>query len=160
MANKYFRSLIILSGVVFLAAACKTFVVKEVNYAHQLESVLTPNEDGVVNDTRHGISYSIIPFQQQEFGENSDQQVEEVRMIRNADGYYFITASKFKNVYVMEPAEGELKLKKKIKVTEDGLKAPAFNLRSPFVQLVDTSTTQTFTLNENGIHQNKGEEQS
>lgn len=142
-------------GVLFLQACNKSLVVKNVNYAQQIESVLIPDSDGTVTDVRHGISYSILPFQYEEFQDSSTVQLTEVRMIRNNQGYYFITADKFKHVYVMAPKKGELKLENKILVDEAGLYLPAFNWREPVVQLIDNSTEVVILLNEKGIY--KGE---
>lgn len=148
-------SLISLWAVLFLTgAACKTFVVEDVNYAQQIESVLHPDKDGVVEDIRHGISFNINPFIKQEFGESDSVNVDEIHLIRNEKGYYFITASQFKHVYVMEPGRSKLKQTNKIKVSDTGLTSAAFNLRSPFVQLVDTQNREVLTLSENGIHNN------
>ncbi len=152
----HFRLLLTFTTIFFVASACKTFVVKDVNYSQQIESVLTPNSKGEVHDSRYSLSFNILPFQFQETKDSSSVSVEEVRLIRNAEGFYFITADGFSNVYVMEPIKNGLKLKKKIQVTEQGLISPAFNLRSPFVQLIEKETLQSFSLNEKGI-QNKEE---
>ncbi|MCJ7555053.1 MAG: hypothetical protein MUO34_14365, partial [Ignavibacteriaceae bacterium] len=61
----------------------------------------------------------------------------QVRIIQNVDGYYFITAQGFKNVYVFLPAEGSLQMEYKILITETGLEKPVFNQRSPLIELVD-----------------------
>lgn len=135
-------------------------MVENVNYAQQIESVLAPDENGNVHDIRHGITFNVQPFQKQEFGEDQKTEIKELRLIRNAEGYYFITANQFKHVYVMEPGKAELKLKNKIKVSEERLNAPAFNLRDSVVQLVKTDTNEIFTLNEKGLQENKKEEQS
>ena len=140
-------------GVLFLQACNKSLVVKNVNYAQQIESVLIPDAEGNVTDIR--LSYSILPFQYEEFEDTTSVQVSEVRMIRNNQGYYFITADKFKHVYVMAPKKGELKLEKKILVDEEGLYSPAFNWREPVVQLIDDSNNMVILLNEKGIY--KGE---
>ena len=153
----------LLASIVMAGTACKTFVVKNVNYAHQIESVLTPDEDGIVNDVRHGISFNVQPFQKKEFGENDSTRIKEVRLIRNEEGFYFITANQFKNVYVMEPESGSLKLLKKIKVSETGISEPAFNMRDGIVQLVKIETNEIVSLNEKGIQKNDNdsmEEQS
>ncbi|GAB5408843.1 MAG: hypothetical protein BalsKO_12080 [Balneolaceae bacterium] len=142
-------------GIFFLQACNKSLVVKNVNYAQQIESVLIPDSDGTVTDVRHGISYSILPFQYEEFQDSSTIQLTEVRMIRNDQGFYFITADKFKHVYVMAPKKGELKLLKKIFVDEAGLYSPAFNWRESVVQLINNSTEVVILLNEKGIY--KGE---
>jgi hypothetical protein len=144
-------SILIFAGVLLFTSACKTFEVKNVNYAQQVESVLIPTESGDVTDSRYGISFNILPFQYQEMQDSSSVQVSEVRLIRNQNGFYFITANGFNNVYVMEPITNGLKLKEKISVSENGLIKPAFNLRTPFVQLVDVETSEIVTLNEKGI---------
>ncbi|WP_395069852.1 hypothetical protein [Gracilimonas sp.] len=153
-----FIPMFLLASMVMIGTACKTFVVENVNYAQQIESVLVPDEDGNVHDVRHGITFNIQPFQQQEFGETDSTEIKEVRLIRNADGFYFITADQFKNVYVMEPGKGKLKLKNKIQVSEERLNAPAFNLRNASVQLIKTDTNEILTLNERGIQENNNEE--
>jgi hypothetical protein len=81
-------------------------------------------------------------------------------LIRNADGFYFITADQFTNVYVMEPGKGSLKLKNKINVSESPLKDPAFNLRDSGVQLVMRDTNEIVEMNERGILENNEEDQS
>ena len=60
-----------------------------------------------------------------------------LRLIRNEEGFYFITGPKFKNVYVFTPGASELNLKSRIQVSETGLKSPALNQRPPFVEVVD-----------------------
>ena len=144
-------SLFVFLAALLITSACKTFEVKNVNYAQQVESVLIPTSEGEVNDSRYGISFNILPFQYKEFQDSSSVFVDEVRLIRNSNGFYFITATGFQNVYVMEPIKNGFRLKEKITVSEDGLKAPAFNLRSPFVQLIDTKTSEVYSLNEKGI---------
>jgi len=147
--------------IVAVASACNSFVVEDVDYSQQLESVLVPDENGNVTDVRHGISFNVNSFKEQEFGaEDSTTQIREIRLIRNADGFYFITANQFKNVYVMEPGNASLKLKKKINVSESPLTDPAFNLRSSGVQLVMRDTNEVIEMNESGILNNNEEDQS
>ncbi len=141
----------LLVGMLMIQACSKSMVVKNVNYAQRIESVLTPDQNGVVQDIRYGISYSVMPFQFEEFQDSSKVLVSEIRMIRNQQGYYFITADGFKNVYVMEPAENEMKLKKKIEVSEEGLLSPAFNWRNPSIQLLSTNQ-ESVLLSEKGIY--------
>jgi hypothetical protein len=71
-------------------------------------------------------------------------------MIRDVKGFYFITASKFKNVYVFEQTEGGLKLNNKILVAPDGLNEPFFNQQVPFIQLVN-GQNQSLLLTKDGV---------
>lgn len=161
MKQKSFIPILLLAYLMITVSACNKFVVENVNYSQQIESVLIPDENGDVHDIRHGITFNIEPFKTQEFSEEERiPEIKEVRLIRNAEGYYFITANQFKNVYVMQPGKSELKLKNKIKVSEERLNAPAFNLRDTTVQLVKTDTNEILTLNENGLQESKEEEQS
>jgi hypothetical protein len=71
-------------------------------------------------------------------------------MIRDVKGFYFITASQFKNVYVFEQTEGGLKLKNRILVALNGLSEPAFNQRAPYIQVVN-GQNPTILLTEDGV---------
>lgn len=157
MLSQKFTPLVLLASILMLGTACKTFVVEDVNYSQEIESVLIPNEEGEVHDVRHGITFNVNPFQEKEFGENDSTVISEVRLIRDAKGYYFITANQFKNVYVMEPGNGTLKLKNKISVSEERLSAPALNLRNGMVELVKTETNETLSLNKDGIQKKEKE---
>src|SRR5690554_6088908 len=98
------------SVMMLIGTACKSsFVVENVDYTQRIESVLTPDENGNVQDIRHGISFNVLPFQYQEYADTSFLAVEEIRLIRNSNGFYFITANDFNHVYVMEPEAGKLK---------------------------------------------------
>lgn len=150
MIPRYYTILLIIT-ILLSTNACKTFEVQDVNYTQEVESVLIPDDKGIINDKRHGLSFNILPFQFKEFKDSTTVLIEEIRLIRNHQGFYFITANGFKNVYVMEPINSGLKLKKKININEEGLIEPIFNMRSPFVQLIDTQAKEVFTLSLDGI---------
>jgi hypothetical protein len=76
----------------------------------------------------------------------------ELRIIRDASGYYYITAPKFKNVYVFASDEGRLKLATKILISEAGIAAPAFNQRPPYIQLLN-GKEKPLLLSRGGIQQ-------
>jgi len=79
----------------------------------------------------------------------------ELRVIRDMDGYYYMTAPKFKNVYVFASDEGKLKLEKKILVSETGLASPAFNQDKegrPFIHLLN-GKEKAILLSKDGIQQ-------
>lgn len=133
------------------ATACgPSLVLQDVNYTQPLESVLTPNAENQVHDQRYAIQFNISPVLEEE-GVSS---VDEIRLIRNRAGYYFVTASGFNHVYVFEPAESELKLKNTIELSEEGenvLGQPAFNQRTEHIELIDRESGTTFNLDHNGL---------
>jgi hypothetical protein len=82
-------------ALLFGAAACgPSLVIQNVDYSQPVESVLTPDGDAMVHDQRYAIKFSISPILEDE-GVSS---VDEIRLIRNRAGYYFVTAEGFSNV--------------------------------------------------------------
>lgn len=155
MKVRYLFPVFMLAASMLFGTACNPFVVENVDYSQSIESVLTPDENGNVEDVRHGIMFNVQPFEKQEFGEQDSLEIDQIRLIRNADGFYYITANNFQHVYVMETGKGELKLKNKIKISDERLAAPAFNMRDGRVQLVKTEANQVISLTEDGIQENQ-----
>lgn len=145
-----FASLLLIVAVAF--TGCKqSMVISKVDYSQSIESVLTPNEQGIVKDEQHGLSFSIMPLQYAETQDTSSVTTNEVRYIRGKEGFYYITAPDYKNVYVMAPEEGTLKLKKKLLISENGLKEPAFNQRTSHIQLLNRASGDTWKLNPENV---------
>lgn len=135
---------VLLLGVV---SCGPSLVIQNVDYSQPLESVLSPDNDNIVHDERYAIDFSITPILEEE-GRSS---VNEIRVIRNTAGYYFVTANGFRNVYVFFPAESELELENIIEFQDIGLGEPAFNQRNDHIELVDLSNDETYRLDHEGI---------
>lgn len=112
-------------------------MLKPANFSWPVESVLKADNKGMVQETRYQLSFSVKPLFFEETGDSVNVAGASVRIIRDQLGYYYLVAPKFKNVYVFMSAEGGLKLEKKIMISENGIGAPAFNARSPYVQLLN-----------------------
>ena len=150
MAKPKLTTLTLCVALLFGAAACgPSLVLQGVDYAQPIESVLTPDSDAEVHDQRYAVKFNISPVLEEE-GVSS---VDEVRLIRNSAGYYFLTAAGFSNVYVFTTDESELSLETKVEITEDGLQQPVFNQRDGQVELVDMSSGDTYNLDQNGIRE-------
>ena len=150
MAKPKLLTLTMCVALLFGAAACgPSIVLQGVDYAQPIESVLSPNSDAEVHDQRYAVKFNISPVLEEEDVSSVDQ----VRLIRNSAGYYFLTAAGFSNVYVFAPGESELALETKISITGNGLQQPAFNQRSGRIELVDLATGDTFNLDQNGLRQ-------
>lgn len=144
------KLLTLFMGVVLMLSVVScgpSLVIQNVNYSHPLESVLTPDSENVVQDKRYALEFSISPILEEE-GVSS---VNEIRLIQNRAGYFFITANDFGNVYVMSPGESELQLENKIEFAEQNLGEPAFNQRGDYIELVDLVNGETYRLDHEGI---------
>jgi len=147
MAKPTITTLLLCVAVLFGTVACgPSLVIQDVDYSQPIESVLTPDSDNQVHDQRFSIKFSLSPILEHE-GSGS---VDEIRLIRNRAGFYFVTASGFNHVYVFKADESELSLKNKIEITQEGLQEPAFNQRGSHIELVDLATGTTHNLDQTG----------
>ncbi len=147
MAKPKLITLSLCVALLFGAAACgPSIVLQGVDYAQPIESVLAPDGNAEVHDQRYAVKFTIAPVLEEE-GVSS---VDEIRLIRNSAGYYFLTAAGFNNVYVFESGESELSLKRKIEISGSGLQQPAFNQRDGHIELVDLGTGNTYNLDQSG----------
>lgn len=150
MAKQKLSTLLLCIALLFGAAACgPSLVLQGVDYAQPIESVLSPDSNADVHDQRYAVKFNISPVLQEEGVSSVDQ----IRLIRNSAGYYFLTSQGFNNVYVFFPEASKLELESKINITNNGLQQPAFNQRSGTVELVDMSTGDTYNLDQNGLIQ-------
>ena len=143
------KLLAIFSGLILFLGAVScgpSLVLQNVDYAQPIESVLTPGDDNTVHDERYAVEFNVSPILEEE-GRSS---INEIRLIRNSAGYYFITANGFNNVYIFFPGESELELENTISF-EGGLSEPAFNQRNEFIELVDLESENVYRLNHEGI---------
>ena len=127
-------------ALVFLAfvilAGCSPLTLKPADFSWPVESVLKVSEKGIVDEPRYFLSFNVKPLLFAETKDSVNVSKVTLRMIRDVDGYYYITAPKFKNVYVFEQTQGGLKLSNTIVVSEHGLNEPAFNKRHRNIELL------------------------
>jgi hypothetical protein len=133
-------------AVVSLASCGMT--VENVHYAWPVESVLPVGDDNIVQDGRHSLQFSVAAIAEEEFENVGALRGKEIRLLRSVEGYYFLTAKRFKHVYVLKPAPSELRLESRIAVAPNGLQDPAFNQRPPYVELLDGGKAIRLTSDE------------
>lgn len=120
-----------------VVSGCSSLTLAPVHYQWPIESVLTVDAKGMVDETRYNMTFNVKPLMFDETADSVHVSGIELRIIRDASGYYYITAPKFKNVYVFASDEGKLKLERKILISEAGIASPAFNQRPPYIQLLN-----------------------
>lgn len=129
-------------SVALLLPACSSLILEQVDYAWPVESVLTVQENNTVFEGRHALTFNVAPLAEQEFHNPNALKGKEIRLLRNTEGYYFITAAQFKHVYVMSPQAGQLALHNRLEVSQQGLRKPALNQRSPYVEVLDGTSVR------------------
>lgn len=117
--------------------SCASLKIENVDFGWPVESVVTVGDDNMVQDKRYSVSFPTSALAQEEFENPDALKGKKLRVLRNQQGYYFVTGAKFRHVYVFGPGEGVLCQEEKILVSETGLSDPALNNRPPHVELVD-----------------------
>tara|TARA_R100001143_G_scaffold63515_2_gene71259 strand:+ start:53945 stop:54382 length:438 start_codon:yes stop_codon:yes gene_type:complete len=131
-------------AILLTVSACgSSLILENVDFSQPIESVLVPDSDQMVHDQRFAVKFSISPI----LTEENLTEIDEIRLIRNRAGFYFVTAAGFNNVYVFTPGESVLELVEKVFISENGLSQPAFNQRETYIELIDRNTGETFNLN-------------
>ena len=144
----------ILSFLLFgLFAACSALFLQPANFAWPIESVLPVDENGMVSDERYSLSFDTKALFYEEFNDSSSYNEKEIRILRDVNGFYFVTANKFNNVYVFKMNYGAMVLENKIFISEFGVENPALNQRVPYVELIDGD--RSLYLTNTGIDRNK-----
>ncbi|MDX1587252.1 MAG: hypothetical protein R3222_10920 [Balneolaceae bacterium] len=152
----YVLIVVLVLGVLFTGCQ-QSLVISQVDYAQPVESVLEPDSTGKVEDIRSGLSFNILSLQHAETGDSSSVHTEQIRLLRGKEGYYYITAENYRHVYVMAPEKSSLKLVRKVKIDEDGIKKPALNQREGYVLLLSRETDRTYQITPEGIRQESEE---
>jgi hypothetical protein len=143
-------SLFLIFTGLLIYTACSSLTLQSANFAWPIESVLPVNSDGNVVDQRYSIEFNTRPLFFEEYQDSSAYMDKEIRLIRDHQGYYYMTANEFKNVYVFQAEEGKLILENKIAISESGIVKPAFNQRNTYIELIDANN-KILSLTHQGI---------
>jgi len=131
--------------LIFITAACSVLTLQPANFSWPLESILSVDDNGKISEDRYSLEVNTVGMFFEEFQDSLSYKGKEIRMIRDNQGFYFMTGSNFKNVYVFKAEEGKLIQENKIFISEFGLQAPAFNQRDPYIELVDGTNKMNLT---------------
>ena len=145
---------ILIVPIAVLLAGCGGLALRPAEFAWPFESVFKVDAKGIAAEeeqpARYFITFNAKPLLFEETGDSVHVADRALRVIRDGEGYYFITGKEFKNVYVFASAEGALTIEKKIPVSEKGLESPAFNQRPPYVQLLNGKEAAKM-IDKNGV---------
>jgi hypothetical protein len=142
---KYFVTMFL----ALIIAACSSLVLKPADFSWPIENALKVDGKGFIEEQRYAFTLKVKSLFFEEFADSNNFAGKEIRIIRDKLGYVYLTSKKFKNVYVLMVVEGGMKLANKILVNETGLISPAFNQKSPNIELLDAPNK--YLLNNKGI---------
>jgi hypothetical protein len=131
--------------LILITAACSVLTLQPANFSWPLESILPVDDNGNIAEDRYSIVVNTVGMFFEEFQDSLSYKSKEIRMIRDNQGFYFLTSTNFKNVYVFKADEGKLVQENKIFISEFGLQTPAFNQRDPYIELVDGTNKMNLT---------------
>ncbi len=136
--------------IAIITAGCSAVLLQPADFSWPVENVLKVDDKGYVTEDRYSFSMNVKPLFAEEFADSNSAIGKEIRIIRDKSGYYYITGTNFKNVYLFLPTEGGIKQKDKIAISDSSaLASPAFNQKTPNIELVDGA--KKYMLNNNGI---------
>jgi hypothetical protein len=115
---------------------CSTLTLAPAHFEWPVESVLPVDAKGMVEETRSFISFNVKPLLFEETADSTHVSGIEIHVIRDMNGYYYMAASKFKNVLV----------------AETGIQSPAFNKGDPFIHC-RIAKDKWILLSKHGIEQ-------
>lgn len=145
-----YLKLILVMTLVSFFAGCSGVKLAPAEFGWPIESVLKVDDNGFVKEDRHSLSFNTKPMFLKETEDSTAFNGKSIHLIRNAEGFYFITAAGFKNVYVFSMSQAAFIQHKIIQISETAtLKNPAFNQRIPFIELLDDG--KTIKLTSDGI---------
>jgi len=141
--------LIFITTIVLLS--CSSLKLTPAEFSWPIEAVLNIDNNGFVKEERNLVSFDTRALFLEETEDSSGYAGKTLHLIRNNEGFYFMTAAGFKNVYVFTVEKNAFVLENKISVNETGLLNPAFNQRKLFIELIDDG--KTFKLTSEGIEE-------
>lgn len=144
-----FLKMLLLPLLVTIIYSCSTLELAPADFGWPVETLLKTDQNGIAADDRYALSFNTKGLFFEEFIDSVNVADKEIRVIRDVEGFYFVTGNNFKNVYAFYSEEGKLILQNKILITESGLQNPYFNQRKPYVELTDG--TAKYSLNKEGI---------
>ena len=124
-----------------ILSSCSSLTLAPAEFGWPLEAVLKIDNNGFVREDRTSMLFDTKALFLEETQDSLGYAGKTLHLIRNNEGFYFMTALDFKNVYVFTVDKSAFSLENKIQINETGLKNPAFNQRKPFIELLDDGIT-------------------
>jgi hypothetical protein len=142
--------ILIILAFSILFVSCTSFKIENVTFGWNAEYFATPDDNGNFTVPKYSMTFNVLSILKEE---NIIEKPSAIKfhIIRDDDGYIFLAADKFKNVWVFESSEKSLKLHAKLDLTEkQPLNDPKFNENKPNIK-VFTQDKKEFVINKDGV---------
>lgn len=125
----------LLALALFALAGCSTLTLAPSDFAWPIMSELTADKNGNVKEERYHLAFNIKPLMYEELKDSVNVAGRTLSIIRDRQGFYYVTGPKFKKVYVFQHTADGLGLSTSFEVQPAGLANPEFEQRPPNIRL-------------------------
>lgn len=147
------KTLILVSMFISLAMiGCSSLQLQPADFAWAAEEIVEVGQKGMVDAKRYSVAFTVTPLLAKEFAADTmaAKNTNEIRLIRDKAGFYYLTGKKFKNVYVLAQSDGALSVSSTIPILADKvMDDPKFDQKDTYIELWNGK--DKYQLTKNGV---------
>ncbi len=124
--------------VSIMLVGCSSLQLQPADFSWAAEEIIEVGSKGMVDAKRYSVAFTVTPLLAKEFATDTmaAKNTNEVRLIRDKAGFYYLTAKKFKNVYVLVQSEGALAVNNTLVISaEKQMDDPKFDQKDSYIEL-------------------------
>jgi hypothetical protein len=133
------KILVLISITASLAMiGCSSLQLQPADFSWAAEEIVQVGSNGMVDAKRYSVAFTVTPLLAKEFAADSAgaKNTNEVRLIRDKAGFYYLTGKNFKNVYVLAQSDGALAVSNTIVISADkAMDDPKFDQKETYIEL-------------------------
>jgi len=147
------KKILILTVIItsFAMIGCSSLQLQPADFSWQADEILEINSKGMVFAKQYGVAFTVTALLAKEFAADTMavKNTNEVRLIRDKAGFYYLTGKKFKNVYVLAQSDGALAVSNTIVISsEKAMDEPKFDQKDSYIEL--WNGTEKYQLTKGG----------
>jgi hypothetical protein len=124
--------------VSIMLVGCSSLQLQPADFSWAAEEIIEVGSKGMVDAKRYSVAFTVTPLLAKEFAADTmaAKNTNEVRLIRDKAGFYYLTGKKFKNVYVLVQSEGALAVNNTLMISaEKPMDDPKFDQKDSYIEL-------------------------
>ncbi|MCK9408588.1 MAG: hypothetical protein WCX28_08075 [Bacteriovoracaceae bacterium] len=117
---------------------CSSLQLQPADFSWAAEEIVDIGAKGMVDAKRYSVAFNVTALLTKEFAADSmaAKNTQEVRLIRDKAGFYYLTGKKFKNVYVLAQSDGALAVSNTLAISaEKAMDDPKFDQKDTYIEL-------------------------